>query len=100
MLSFDIETEGLHHDTDDITVASVYDPERGIKKTFFFMREGHDRQQNIDEFLEILDAAPTLCCFNGVRFDIPFIIARFAVVRDRYTKWFMKVLYPFANHCP
>jgi uncharacterized protein YprB with RNaseH-like and TPR domain len=40
MLAFDIETEGLDSDRDGITVASVYDPDRGIKKTFFFMREG------------------------------------------------------------
>ena len=93
MLAFDIETEGLHSDVDDITVASVYDPERGIKKTFFFQREGYDRQQNINDFLQTLDDAPSLCCFNGVRFDIPFIIARFEVDQERYTKWFMKVYY-------
>jgi uncharacterized protein YprB with RNaseH-like and TPR domain len=91
MLAFDIETQGLLSDVDDITVASVYDPERGIKKTFFFMREGYNRQENIDSFLEVLDNAPVLCCFNGVRFDIPFIIARFHVAPERYTKWFMKV---------
>jgi uncharacterized protein YprB with RNaseH-like and TPR domain len=91
MLAFDIETEGLLSDVDDITVASVYDPERGIRKTFFFIREGYNRQENIDSFLEILDDAPSLCCFNGVRFDIPFIIARFKVAPERYTKWLLKV---------
>jgi uncharacterized protein YprB with RNaseH-like and TPR domain len=91
MLSFDIETTGLVSDVDDITVASVYDPDRDIQKTFFFRRKGYDRQENINEFLEILDTATSLCCFNGVRFDIPFIIARFNVPPERYTRWFMKV---------
>jgi uncharacterized protein YprB with RNaseH-like and TPR domain len=91
MLSFDIETEGLDSDEDDITVASVYDPERGIKKTFFFQREGYDRKENIDEFLGVLDDAPSLCCFNGVRFDIPFIIKVFGVEHDRYFFWFLKL---------
>ena len=91
MLAFDIETEGLDSVVDDITVASVYDPDRDIKKTFFFKREGFDRQENIDQFLQVLDDAPLLCCFNGVRFDIPFIIARFDVAQARYTNWFMKV---------
>jgi hypothetical protein len=91
MLSFDIETEGLDSCRDRITVASVYDPVRGIKKTFFFLRDGYDRQQNIDEFLGVLDDAPTLCCFNGVRFDVPFIIKAFAVPAERYTPWFRKI---------
>jgi uncharacterized protein YprB with RNaseH-like and TPR domain len=91
MLAFDIETTGLLSDVDSITVASVYDPDRDIRKTFFFMRDGYDRQNNINEFLETLDAAESLCCFNGIRFDIPFIIAHFNVAPERYTPWFMKV---------
>lgn len=91
MLSFDIETEGLDSDQDGITVASVYDPTRGIQKTFFFMRDGYDRQENIDEFLAVLDDAPSLCCFNGVRFDVPFIIKAFGVPPERYTGWFYKI---------
>lgn len=90
MLAFDIETEGLDSDLDGITVASVYDPARGIQKTFFFMRDGYDRQGNIDEFLAVLDDAPFLCCFNGIRFDIPFIIKAFGVEPERYSTWFCK----------
>jgi hypothetical protein len=91
MLSFDIETEGLNSDTDGITVASVYDPERSIRQTFFFMRPGYDRQENIDGFLGMLDEAPSLCCFNGIRFDVPFIIKAFGVEPARYTAWFLKI---------
>ena len=48
------------------------------------MREGYNRQENIDQFLQELDDAPSLCCFNGIRFDIPFIIARFSVPQVTY----------------
>ena len=34
MLSFDIETEGLDSRQHRITVASVYDPHRGISRTY------------------------------------------------------------------
>lgn len=91
MLSFDIETEGLDSDEHGITVASVYDPERGIQKTFFFMREGYNRHDQVEEFLAVLDDAPVLCCFNGVRFDVPFIIKVFDVEPERYEKWFCKI---------
>jgi uncharacterized protein YprB with RNaseH-like and TPR domain len=95
MLAFDIETEGLDHSQDDITVASVYDPDISLRKTFFFQREGYDRQANIEEFLAALDDASSLCSFNGIRFDIPFIIAVFGVGEERYSKWFKKV----STHC-
>jgi hypothetical protein len=38
-----------------------------------------------------LDDAPSLCCFNGVRFDVPFIIKVFHVEPERYTRWFCKI---------
>jgi DNA polymerase III epsilon subunit-like protein len=89
MLSFDIETTGLNKKKDRITVASVYDPDRNIKKSFNFMLD--DRDSNISEFLAHLDDAVYLCAFNGVRFDIPFIVHHFSVERERYTKWFLKI---------
>jgi uncharacterized protein YprB with RNaseH-like and TPR domain len=79
MLAFDIETEGLDSRFDEITVACIYDGERGIKRTFNFAaaiksRQKHDELK--EAFLQALDEAETLCCFNGIRFDIPFICRR------------------------
>lgn len=91
MLAFDIECTGLNMYSDRITVASVYDPDSvpPIKHTYNFMVG--DVQGNIEAFLDTLDRADTLCAFNGVKFDLPFIIERFHVKQERYVPWFLKL---------
>jgi uncharacterized protein YprB with RNaseH-like and TPR domain len=91
MLSFDIETEGLDWSVHRIAVASVYDPSRGIEETFNFVKDEADRQNNVNAFLRHLDDAPGLCCFNGVKFDIPFIKHAFSVSEDRVHQWMLKL---------
>ena len=80
LLAFDIETEGLDSSIHRITVASVYDPDRNISHTFNFVR-GDEASFHAERegFLRCLDEAPALCCFNGVRFDIPFIAKRYVI---------------------
>ena len=89
MLAFDIECEGLNKYSDRITVASVYDPEKNIKRNFNFIVG--DTEKNRDEFLQMLDDAEVLASFNGVKFDLPFIIQRFNVPQERYSPWFAKL---------
>lgn len=93
MLSFDIETEGLNSAKHRITVASVYDPCRGIRRTYNFLStdDRDERSRRIESFLKDLDEAPTLCCFNGVKFDVPFIAARFKVPPERVHGWMLKL---------
>lgn len=94
MLSFDIETEGLDPKKHRITVASVYDPHRSIQHTYNFLEHEHDEQQvlaTINAFLQQLDDAPALCCFNGVKFDVPFIAKRFNVSPLRVHAWMLKL---------
>lgn len=88
VISFDIETEGVDIENDDITVACIYNPLR--KRTFYFRHPDHDRQENIEEFLGELDRAHMLISFNGVYFDIPFIARKFDVEAGRYTAWVCK----------
>ena len=76
MLAFDIETEGLNSNIHRITVASVYDPDRNISHTYNFVADEKNYESERQAFLRCLDEAPALCCFNGVRFDIPFIAQR------------------------
>ena len=93
MLSFDIETEGLDSRKHRITVASIYDPHRSIQHTYNFI-DTDDEQQvecRIKEFLQQLDNAPALCCFNGVKFDVPFIAKRFNVSPLRVHAWMLKL---------
>lgn len=76
MLAFDIETEGLDSRFDKITVASIYDAESGISRTFNFIADKSPDQKERNDFVRALDEADMLCSFNGVRFDIPFIARR------------------------
>ena len=92
MLAFDIETEGLSSSEHRIIVASVYDPDRGVQRTFNFMADPSKFESERKEFIETLDAAPALCSFNGVRFDIPFIAARFHIPPEQQGRWVLKTL--------
>jgi uncharacterized protein YprB with RNaseH-like and TPR domain len=95
MLSFDIETEGLNSSIHRITVASIFDPCRNIEITYNFLdtsSSGEEIEDRKREFLRHLDEAPALCCFNGVKFDIPFIVARFNVQdKMRVHRWISKL---------
>lgn len=90
VLAFDIETTGLDAATCDVTCACAYDPERGIERSFVFSQGGSP-----EEFMALLDEAPLLCAFNGVRFDIPFVAAKWGVTSERTGRWVRKLLDPF-----
>ena len=45
-----------------------------------------------NEFISILDAAPRLCAFNGIRFDIPFIIKNWGLDPARAHDWVIKTV--------
>ena len=92
MVAFDIETLGFDPVKDRITAAAVYDG-NGLSKVFVFKNE--DREQDAalrDEFLAILDAAPRLCAFNGVRFDIPYIIKHWGLNPAKAHDWVIKTV--------
>ena len=93
MLSFDIETEGLHAAKHRITVASVYNPHRNIRKTYNFVDTDDQSEisRRVEAFLQTLDDAPALCCFNSVKFDVPFIAERFCVAPERVHCWMLKL---------
>jgi hypothetical protein len=82
MLAFDLETTGLSFERDEIMCASAYDPDRGLARAFLFARG-----DSPEEFMRLLDEAERLCCFNGVRFDIPFIRARWSPAPERVEAW-------------
>lgn len=86
MLAFDIETTGLDRTHCDITCAAVCDREEGIREVFMFC-SGDDPEA----FMLRLDRADRLCAFNGVRFDIPFIQARWSVPWERVEGWRRKM---------
>jgi hypothetical protein len=89
ILAFDIETTGLC-DRDAVTCVCAFDPDRGIR----FGRCTPDGSA-CDEFLLLLDEAPLLCAFNGVRFDVPFLAKRWKVSAARAGAWARKLVDPF-----
>ena len=61
---FDIETTGLSSYDSIITVIVAY--QKGQLHTFLF-------QENLDDFLELVEMSNLLVAFNGNSFDIPFV---------------------------
>ena len=91
MVAFDIETTGLDPSRHRITCACLHS--HGLSKTFLFKGEVEaDDIKLQDEFLAHLDAAPRLCAFNGVRFDIPFICKAWNIPAERAGGWVRKTL--------
>ena len=92
LLAVDIETTGLDPRVDDVTCACAFDPEGGVSRAFVFGRDGAAARE---EFLALLDAAPRLCAFNGVRFDLPFLARRWGIGPERVGGWVRKLVDPF-----
>ncbi|KAJ1466774.1 hypothetical protein T484DRAFT_1756378 [Baffinella frigidus] len=102
MLAWDVETTGFSGERDLLTVAALYDG--STEKVFRFVRlinEGTVNQQLVykeaaefatlvEQFCSMLDAAPMLATFNGVRFDIRFVQSAFKVPEDRVRRWLLK----------
>jgi hypothetical protein len=92
MVAFDIETKGLNPHEDRITAAAVYDG-NGLCKVYVFKDENKEEDLALrEEFLGILDAAPRLCAFNGIRFDIPYIIKNWKLDPARAHDWVQKTV--------
>ena len=92
MVAFDIETMGFNPLKERITAAAVYDG-NGLSKVFVFKGEDGETDARLrDEFISILDAAPRLCAFNGVRFDIPYIIKHWRLDQSKAHAWVLKTV--------
>ena len=92
MLAFDIETTGLDFAKDHITVACVYDPVAGVRKSFVF-----PKGDSPAEFMDMLDRADVLCAFNGAVFDLTFIQRQWNVPVGRVFRWRIKLYDVFEN---
>jgi RNase_H superfamily len=89
VLAFDIETTGLR-EADTVTCVCAYDPDRGVH-----FRESTPSGARSERFLALLDEAPLLCAFNGVRFDVPFLAKRWRIEAQRVGSWVKKLVDPY-----
>ena len=94
MLAFDIETTGLDPRTCVVTVVCTQDFHTGERRAYEFGRVRACEPQNEGllrkELIQAFDAAESLCAFNGVRFDIPFLHAALQLSQDTTAAWLFK----------
>ena len=94
MLAFDIETTGLDPKLCQVTCVCTQDYHTNATKVYEFARTQHenpeDFQDLVTELGRCLDSAESLCAFNGVRFDIPFLQVALGYAPDRAAAWTMK----------
>lgn len=105
MLAFDIETMGLKAGRDDITIVCTENFFTREKKAYEFGKL--KAEMKIEEYealvvklIDDLNDASSLCAFNGVNFDIPFIQKTFHVPDNMVTAWKAKMsdIFYFCKH--
>jgi hypothetical protein len=94
MLAFDIETTGLDPAHSVVTVVCTQDYHTGERRAYEFGRvracEPHNEGLLREEIIHAFDAADSLCAFNGVRFDIPFLHAALKLSPETTAAWLFK----------
>ena len=90
MLCFDIETTGLKAGRDVVTVVCAEDFATGARTTYEFYRYKERYAELRQDLIEAFDAAHSLCAFNGVRFDLPFLAKFLSLGDDVVARWAMK----------
>lgn len=77
MLYFDIEANNLLRDATKIWCIVAYDDESGLYHIYvdepFLAPINTQAYTNIEDMLYVLSAAPYLCSFNGIMFDLPLL---------------------------
>jgi hypothetical protein len=94
MLAFDIETTGLDPSSSVITVVCTQDYHTGERRAFEFGRvracEPQSEARLREELIQAFDDADSLCAFNGVRFDIPFLHKALQLPQETTAAWLFK----------
>lgn len=94
MLAFDIETTGLDRHSCHVTVVCTEDFHTGERRAYEFGRVSQERAEGLEELkaqlVQALDAAPSLCAFNGLRFDIPFLYRALRLPEATVAGWMVK----------
>lgn len=96
MLVFDIETTGLQHEHCDVTLVCTHDFVTGKKLQYEFYRARKEAPITLpkmkSDLIEALDKAENLCAFNGIQFDIPFLIGKFQLSEEKKKAWCDKTI--------
>ena len=94
MLAFDIETTGLDPASSVVTVVCTEDFHTGERRAYEFGRVRACEPQHEallrSELIQAFNKAESLCAFNGVRFDIPFLHTALKLSAKTTTAWLFK----------
>ena len=96
LLAFDIETTGLDPSRCHVTAACIYGTDRHghlLQETFLFKGIASRPPEDLhaaERFMSLLDASQRLCAFNGIRFDIPFLLTAWGIPPPRAEAWVLK----------
>lgn len=94
MLAFDIETTGLDPRNSVVTVVCTECFFTGECVAYEFERVRNQEPQNlnllIQNMVEAFNKASSLCAFNGVRFDIPYLHKSFNLSDSVVAQWLLK----------
>ena len=97
MLVFDIETTGLDARKHAVTVVSTQDFRSGRRVSYEFARTRVEAPERLaalaEEMVLAFEEASSLCAFNGVRFDLPFLKTAFSLDTATITRWVLKTSY-------
>jgi hypothetical protein len=101
MLAFDIETTGLDPDGHDmhgrkirVTCVCLCNGV-GLARTFIFKGKEAPTKEDLafrQEVIAHLNAAPRLCAFNGIRFDIRFLVKSWGLPASQAGDWVKKTI--------
>jgi len=94
MLVFDIETMGLDARRHAVTVVSTQDFRSGTRVSYEFARTRAEAPELLaalaEEMVLAFEEATSLCAFNGVRFDLPFLRTALRIDDATITRWVLK----------
>ena len=94
MLAFDIETTGLDRERCEVTVVCTEDFHTGERRAFGRVAAGEacgpECQKLTLELVKAFDDAQSLCAFNGVRFDVPFLYKALRLSEATVAGWLVK----------
>lgn len=96
MLAFDIETTGLDRERCQVTVVCTEDFRTGERIAYEFGRVaaegdcGLQRARLAAALVAAFDGAESLCAFNGVRFDVPFLFKALQLPEATVAAWLVK----------
>jgi len=94
MLVFDIETMGLDARKHKVTVVSTQDFLSGKRVSYEFAKTRVEAPHLLaalsEEMVLAFEEASSLCAFNGVRFDLPFLRTALNIDDATITRWVLK----------